>query len=75
MKEAKWFTVDYSFAARVLQGVHKNYDEYKKLAQKQKSYTESNFSLKQMNKKLYEILDSISIDAPVSISLPKLKKI
>jgi glycosyltransferase involved in cell wall biosynthesis len=75
MKEAKWFTVDYAFAARVLQGVHKNYEQYKKLAQKQKTHTESNFTLKQMNKKLYEILDSISIDAPVSMSLPKLKKI
>lgn len=75
MKEAKWFTVDYNYAIRVLQGVHKNYEEYKKLSAKQKKYTESNFTLENMDKKFYNILDSISLEEPTSFSLPKLKKI
>lgn len=75
MKEAKWFTVDYSFAAKVLQEVHKRYDDYKKLAAKQKSYVESKFTLQAMDKKFYDILDSISFEQPTTMSLPKLKKI
>ena len=36
MQEAKWFTVNYVYAMKVLQSLENNYKEYKKMAENQK---------------------------------------
>lgn len=73
MKEAKWFTVNYPYAIRTLQAVHKNYDSYKKMAGDQKKHTLDNFTFDKMSSKLHQILDSIDVEKNITFTLPKLK--
>lgn len=75
MAEAKWFTVNYAFAIKVLQSIEKNYSEVLKRSEEQRKYTLSNFTFDKMSNKLYNILDSIPVTKEVPLTLPKLKKI
>ena len=73
MQEAKWFTVNYVYAMKVLQSLENNYKEYKKMAENQKIYTSKHFTFDKMSEKLYGILDSIKVAEEIVLNLPKLK--
>jgi glycosyltransferase involved in cell wall biosynthesis len=75
MAEAKWFTVNYAFAIKVLQSIEKNYSEVLKKSEEQRKYNLDNFTFDKMSSKLHEILDSISVSKEISLTLPKLKKL
>lgn len=73
MAEAKWFTVNYAFAMKVLQSVEKNYSETLKKSEEQRKYTLDNFTFDKMSSKLHQILDSISVAKEIPLTLPKIK--
>jgi len=77
LKEGKWFTVDYSQAAKAMHDVFTNYDRYKPGAKKQGLHINENFNINAMSDKLVEMVESgaASIPAPVALKLPKLKKV
>ena len=81
LKEGKWFNVNVSNAVLKLKDVYKNYDKYKKDAEKLGEYNKSKFTLSKMTEELdgifkkYSIYDRILEPKPVQIQLPKLKKI
>ena len=76
MKESKWFTVDYNYAAQVIVDVTKNYKTYLARSRKQTQYVKDNFSLDLMADKFCKLVDKglENIPQQVSINLPKLKK-
>lgn len=73
MKEARWFTVNYIYAMKILQSVENSYKEYKTRSENQKKYTESNFTFDMMSEKLYSILSTIRVSEEIVLNLPKLK--
>ena len=77
LKEAKWFTVDYSYAASILQDVVSNYKKYLENSRKQPQYIKDNFSLDGMKSLFCEYVDLglTSIPQQMSLQLPKLKKV
>ena len=77
LKEAKWFTVDYGYAAAVLQDVKKNYKIYLTKSRKQTQYVKDNFSLERMAEIFKHIVDEGLKGVPqqVGLTLPKLKKV
>ena len=77
LKEAKWFTVNYSYASKILQDVMDNYKVYQTKSRKQTQYVKDNFSLSKMANKFCEIIDDKlnSVPQQVSLNLPKLKKV
>ena len=74
MKEAQWFTVNYSTAANKLYDVYKNYDIYLKQSEGLKENTKSKFTLDKMHDTFSEILDSNIKSKPklVPFNVPKL---
>jgi hypothetical protein len=58
LKEAQWFTVNYSNAANKLYDVYKNYDNYIKDSEGLKTNTLKNFSLEKMHDKFSQIMDT-----------------
>ena len=76
MKGTKWFTVDYGYAAAMLQDVHKNYKTYLNRSRKQTQYVKDNFSLEKMSEIFNNIVDEGLNNVPqqVGLKLPKLKK-
>jgi len=76
LKEASWFTVDYAFAARVLQDVMSNYKSYLKKSRKMSHYIKENFSLEKMQDIFCKLIEDGKKDIPqqVGLKLPKLKK-
>jgi glycosyltransferase involved in cell wall biosynthesis len=76
LQTAKWFTVNYSYASKVLQDVVNNYKKYLETSRKQSHYVKTNFSLDLMADKFCEIVDNglESVPQQVSLKLPKLKK-
>ena len=77
LKEGKWFTVDYSQAAKAMHDVFSNYDRYKPGAKKQGKHINENFNMDAMADKLVEMIEAsaATIPAPVALKLPKLKKV
>ena len=76
LKEAKWFTVDYSKAASKIFDVHKNYKTYLKKSEGLKTNIQQKFTLDKMTSKLSEILNKyIKIAQPVALKLPEIKKL
>ena len=76
LKEAKWFTVDYSKAASKIFDVHKNYKTYLKKSEGLKTNIQNNFTLDKMTSKLGEILNKyVKIAQPVQLKLPEIKKL
>jgi glycosyltransferase involved in cell wall biosynthesis len=73
MKEAQWFTVNYSNAANKIYDVYKNYDTYLKKSEGLKTNTLNNFTLDKMNTKFIEIMESYVKAQPklVPFNLPK----
>jgi glycosyltransferase involved in cell wall biosynthesis len=74
MKEAQWFTVNYSNAANKLYDVYKNYDIYLKQSERLKENTKSKFTLDKMHDTFLEILDANIKSKPklVPFNIPKL---
>jgi len=76
---AKWFTVNYQYASKVLKDVHKNYRKYELNAKKLGIYNRSKFSMKAMTKKFESILNQYlpkleEQPQTMNLKLPKLKK-
>jgi glycosyltransferase involved in cell wall biosynthesis len=73
MKEAQWFTVNYSTAANKLYDVYKNYDGYLKQSAGLRENTLKNFTLDKMHERFVEILDTYVKKAPhvVPFNIPK----
>jgi glycosyltransferase involved in cell wall biosynthesis len=76
LRDSKWFTVNYSYASKVLQDVVDNYKKYFETSRKQSHYVKTNFSLDVMAKKFCEIVDAALTTVPqqMSLKLPELKK-
>ncbi len=87
MKEAQWFTVNYSNAANKIYDVYKNYDSYLEKSKGLKENTLKSFTLDKMHERFEDILDTYVKKAPQVVpfnapkpntqkmSLPKLNKI
>lgn len=77
LKEAQWFRVNYSYAARILVDVIDNYKNYQKLAKKQREYVLDNFTFDHMSKAFVEHIDKAieSVPKQMKLNLPKLKKV
>ncbi len=74
LKDAKWFTVDYDYAAKVLEAVHAQYPQYLKISQAQSDYVRNNFSLERMSDQFIQLLDNVKVSIPVSLSIPSASK-
>ena len=76
MKEAQWFTVNYSNAANKLYDVYKKYDVYLKQSQGLKENTTNYFTLDKMHERFTQILDTYVKTAPkvVPFNVPQLNK-
>ena len=76
LQGSKWFTVDYNYAAAVLQDVMKNYKTYLTKSRKQTQYVKDNFSLSKMSELFCAMVDKGLENVPqqVSLKLPKLQK-
>ena len=77
---AQWFTVNYQYAARVMQDMFKNYRKYSLNAKKLGMVNRSKFSLNNMTKQFEVILDNClpkfeEQPQEVKLKLPKLKKV
>jgi len=80
IKEAKWFTPDYTYAGKMLKEMQKNYKKWQELAKRQRYFVNSTFT-KTAVASIYEnILNLVNenlqaIPKPVELKLPSLKKI
>ena len=76
LKNAKWFTANYSEASAIMKLVRDEYDTFKTKSEDLKENNRNNFSMEMMTKKLETIL-SPYIQRPerVDLKLPKLNKI
>ena len=76
-KGTSWFTVDYGYAANVLQDVVSNYKNYLKSSRKQMQYIKDNFTRAKMEEKFNSIIEDKLKEVPqqMDIKLPTLKKI
>ena len=76
-KGTSWFTVDYGYAANVLQDVVSNYKNYLKSSRKKMQYIKDNFTRAKMEEKFNSIIEDKLKEVPqqMDIKLPTLKKI
>jgi glycosyltransferase involved in cell wall biosynthesis len=87
MKEAQWFTANYSNAANKIYDVYKNYNTYSQKSTGLKENTLKNFTLDKMNEKFEQILNTYVKEQPklipfnmpsvnsTKMQIPKLNKI
>jgi len=73
MKEAQWFTVNYSNAANKIYDVYNKYNSYLDKSQGLKENTLKNFTLEKMHDKFTHIIDTYVKKAPqlVPFNMPK----
>lgn len=77
IKEAKWFTVDYAAAGKMLQDIIKNYKKWVELGKRQRYYAVTNFSKEAVSKRYDDVLELVdkgtqSIPIQQELKLPKL---
>jgi len=74
MKEAQWFTVNYSSAANKLYDIYNNYNTYSKKSEGLRTNTLSNFTLDKMHDKFVEIMSGYVKEQPkvVPFNIPNL---
>ena len=74
LKEAQWFTVNYSNAANKIYDVYNKYNSYLEKSEGLKENTLKNFTLEKMHDKFENILDTYVRKAPqlVPFNVPKL---
>jgi hypothetical protein len=76
LKESKWFTVNYSDAAKKIMDVHKNYDKYLQKSKSLTGHIKTNFSIKKQTELLRGIFDKyVKTQQFVELKLPELKKL
>ena len=76
LPEAKWFTVNYNYASKVLKEVFKKYKDYIPLARKQRRHSIDNFSIDKMNSDFKTMVEKhIPKTEQVEIKLPTLPKL
>ena len=76
LKEAKWFQVNYSYAASILEKVFKNYKTHLTKSKGFVDNTKKNFSLQAMHDKFKVIMDEyVKLPEFVSLKLPEIKKL
>jgi hypothetical protein len=77
LKEAQWFSVNYSNAASLMYDVFNNYKVYTEKSKGLVKNTLSRFTLEKMNEVFDSIMKSYVVEQPkiVPIKLPKLEKI
>ena len=76
LKEAKWFSVDYSKAAGKLFDIYKNYKKYSKQSEGLRTNILKNFTLDRMTEKLGQILDKyVKVKQHIELKLPEIKKL
>jgi len=77
LKDTKWFTVNYGYAARVLQDCVTNYKKFIETSRKQHHHVKTNFSLEQMSEQFCLLVDSgiKSVPQQMPLNLPKLTKV
>jgi glycosyltransferase involved in cell wall biosynthesis len=78
--EAKWFTVDYAFAGKMMQEVLKNYKTWKDLGTRQRYFVNTNFTETAVAKRYDEVLQIIDegvnkIPKAIELKMPQLKKV
>ena len=78
IKEAKWFTVDYTYAGKMFEDVINNYKKWSELAKRQRYYVRTNFTKKAISKIYDNIINIIEeqtngLPQQVQLQLPKLK--
>ena len=76
MKEAQWFSVNYSNAANKIYDVYNKYNDYLKQSVGLRENTLKNFTLEKMNERFEQILNNYVRQQPkiVPFQLPKLNK-
>ena len=76
MKEAQWFSVNYSAAANKMYDVFNNYNTYLQKSAGLKENTLNNFTLEHMHNKFTEILNTYVKEAAkvVPFNIPQLNK-
>ena len=75
---AQWFTVQYSYASKVMKDMFKHYKKYLEKSRKMPQHMKNNFSMDKMTEKFSEILSNLNIPvAPqkMELKLPKLNKV
>ena len=77
LEHGKWFTVNYSYAAKILQDVVDNYKNYCEVSRKQSHHIKTNFSLSKMGELFCKYIDDAikSVPQQTQLKLPKLKKV
>jgi glycosyltransferase involved in cell wall biosynthesis len=77
VKGSKWFTVNYSYASKILQDVVDNYKKYCSRSRKQTQYVKDNFSLEKMSELFIKIIDKglTTVPQQIKLKLPELKKV
>jgi glycosyltransferase involved in cell wall biosynthesis len=78
--EAKWFTVDYGYAGKMMQEVQTNYKKWLELAKRQRFFVNSTFTADAVAPIYKKALDIVSetvdkLPQAVELKLPQLKKI
>ncbi len=76
MKEAKWYQLNYSYAAGMIDKVFNQYKTYLQKSKGLVSNTKKNFSLQSMHDKFKVIMDkNVKLPEFVSLKLPEIKKL
>ena len=80
INDAKWFSIDYNYASKMMEDIIKNYKKWKELAKRQRYFVRSNFTKQSISSKYDEIIKLIesfteNIPTQVSLKLPKLNPI
>jgi len=78
--EAKWFTIDYSYASKMIDEVYTNYKKWQELAKRQRYFVNSTFTEQVVETEYAKIIDIIKdvmnlLPKQVELKLPQLKKI
>ena len=78
--DAKWFTVDYAAAGKLMIDVQENYKKYLDLAKRQRYFVNTNFTKSAVSRVYEKVLTEASetierLPKPVELKLPELKKI
>ena len=75
LKEAKWFTVNYQVASKILTDVYNNYDKYSSKAVRQGLKNEKDFSYEKMHTDFSKMLDKYipKLSQEIPITLPKME--
>lgn len=77
LKESKWFSINYSDAAKKMYDVYNNYKAHEMKSKNLKINTRKFFSLGRMDEMFLDIINKLNIKVPekVELKLPEIKKL